>query len=204
VPRAASFTGGLSELTPNGGVRLPLDEAAVRALVPKLRAQNVNSFAIALPPLGYANATHERRAAEILRAEMEDVRVTLVSGSVPRNSRYETSDGRSPTPMFTLDRRLPRPNGRSAVKPRSSAARVYLVTSAARPRRSTGAALSRFVFSSRSPRAAPSSQAILPHLGGAGAVLLTMGGHHRQTCLIENYQPELALVFEVDRAARFS
>ena len=42
--------------------RLPLDEAAVRALVPKLRAQNVESIAFAFIH-AYANPAHEQRAA---------------------------------------------------------------------------------------------------------------------------------------------
>jgi N-methylhydantoinase A len=42
-------------------VRVPLDEAAVRALVPELRAQNVESVAFAFLH-SYANPEHERRA----------------------------------------------------------------------------------------------------------------------------------------------
>src|SRR6202012_5911295 len=46
VPRALRFTVP-ERIDSHGGVRLPLDEAAVRALVPKLRAQNVKNVAIA-------------------------------------------------------------------------------------------------------------------------------------------------------------
>ena len=71
VPRALRFTAA-ERVDAHGGVRLPLDEAALQALVPKLRAQEVKSVAIAFLH-AYANPAHERRAAEILRAEMPDV-----------------------------------------------------------------------------------------------------------------------------------
>ncbi|MFN5453833.1 hydantoinase/oxoprolinase N-terminal domain-containing protein, partial [Bradyrhizobium sp.] len=44
VPRALRFTVP-ERVDAHGDVRLPLDEAAVRALVPQLRAQNVTSIA---------------------------------------------------------------------------------------------------------------------------------------------------------------
>ena len=46
------------------GKVVPLDEAAVRALVPELRARNVESVAFAFLH-SYANPEHERRAAAI-------------------------------------------------------------------------------------------------------------------------------------------
>src|SRR5215475_3272577 len=63
VPRALRFTVP-ERVDAHGGVRLPLDETALRALVPKLRAQNVQSIAIAFLH-AYANPEHERRAASI-------------------------------------------------------------------------------------------------------------------------------------------
>src|SRR6201996_6869005 len=67
APRALRFT--VPERTDaHGAVRLPLDEAAVRALVPKLQEQNIESVAIAFLH-AYANPVHERRVASILREE---------------------------------------------------------------------------------------------------------------------------------------
>ena len=81
VPRSLRFTVP-ERVDAHGGVRLPLDEAAVRALVPKLRAQEVESIAFAFIH-AYANPAHEQRAASILQAEMPAIRVTLSSAVCP-------------------------------------------------------------------------------------------------------------------------
>ena len=64
APRSLRFTVP-ERIDAHGAVRLPLDEASVRALAPKLRALNVESVAIAFLH-SYANPEHERRAAAIL------------------------------------------------------------------------------------------------------------------------------------------
>jgi N-methylhydantoinase A len=87
VPRSLRFTVP-ERVDAHGDVRLPLDEAAVRALVPKLRAQNVESIAFAFIH-AYANPAHEQRAASILQAEMRDIRVTLSSAVCPEIREYE-------------------------------------------------------------------------------------------------------------------
>ncbi|MDU6726426.1 MAG: hydantoinase/oxoprolinase family protein, partial [Bradyrhizobium sp.] len=87
VPRALRFTVP-ERVDAHGDVRLPLDEAAVRALVPQLRAQNVTSIAIAFLH-AYANPAHERRAGEILAAEMPGVSITLSSAVCPEIREYE-------------------------------------------------------------------------------------------------------------------
>src|SRR6201996_469961 len=87
VPRSLRFTVP-ERVDAHGAVRLPLDEAAVRALAPRLQAQNVESVAFAFLH-AYANAAHERRAAEILQSEMPDVRLTLSSAVCPEIREYE-------------------------------------------------------------------------------------------------------------------
>jgi N-methylhydantoinase A len=87
VPRSLRFTVP-ERIDAHGGVRLPLDEEAVRALVPKLRAQNVESIAFAFIH-AYANPAHEQRAGSILQAEMPDIRVTLSSAVCPEIREYE-------------------------------------------------------------------------------------------------------------------
>src|SRR6202011_5247871 len=71
-----------------GAVRLPLDEAAVRALAPDLRAQNVESVAIAFLH-SYANPEHERRTAAILGEEMPGISATVSSAVCPEIREYE-------------------------------------------------------------------------------------------------------------------
>src|SRR5829696_8332502 len=68
VPRAVRFTVP-ERIDVHGKVRLPLDEAAVRALAPALRAACVDSVVFAFLH-SYANPEHEQRAAAVLKAEL--------------------------------------------------------------------------------------------------------------------------------------
>ena len=87
VPRALRFTVP-ERIDVHGDVRLPLDEAAVRALVPDLRADSVESVVFAFLH-SYANPEHERRAAAILKAEMPGLWVTLSCEVCPELREYE-------------------------------------------------------------------------------------------------------------------
>src|SRR5882724_4558714 len=87
APRSLRFTVP-ERIDAHGTVRLPLDEAAVRALAPELRAQNVESVALAFLH-SYANPEHERRAAAILKEELPALWVTLSSAVCPEIREYE-------------------------------------------------------------------------------------------------------------------
>ena len=87
VPRALRLT--IPErVTADGGVLLPLDEAAVSALVPALQALEVESVAIGFLH-SYANPAHERRCAEILRAALPELWLTLSCEVCPEIREYE-------------------------------------------------------------------------------------------------------------------
>src|SRR5881397_4109979 len=58
-----------------GEVLAPLDEEGVRAAIAEARRQRADAFAICFLH-SYANDAHERRAAEIVRAEWPEVAVT--------------------------------------------------------------------------------------------------------------------------------
>jgi N-methylhydantoinase A len=75
VPRALRFTVP-ERVDVHGSVRLPLDEAAVRALAPSLRAARVESVVFAFLH-SYANPEHEQRAAAVLKADMPALWRTL-------------------------------------------------------------------------------------------------------------------------------
>ncbi|SHN83611.1 hydantoinase/oxoprolinase family protein [Bradyrhizobium erythrophlei] len=202
VPRALRFTVP-ERIDAHGGVRLPLDEAAVRALAPKLRAQNVTSVAIAFLH-AYANAAHERRAAEILKAEMQDVRVTLSSAVCPEIREYERTSTAVANAYVQplIDGYL----GRMAEALRAEQFRgsIYLVTS--------GGGVTSIDTARRYPvrllESGPAGGAIFASqiaasLGESKVLSFDMGGTTAKICLIEKYQPESSRVFEVDRAARF-
>jgi N-methylhydantoinase A len=72
----------------DGRVLLPLDEAAVAALVPQLDALAVESVAIGFLH-SYANPAHEQRCAELLRAARPDLWLTLSCEVCPEIREYE-------------------------------------------------------------------------------------------------------------------
>ena len=71
-----------------GRVLVPLDEASVRALLPTLEAEGVESVAVGLIH-GYANPAHERRIGEILDEWRPGLPVTLASDVCPEVREYE-------------------------------------------------------------------------------------------------------------------
>ncbi len=87
IPRERRLTVP-ERVTADGGVLVPLDEAAVGALVPRLQALEVESVAIGFLH-AYANPAHERRCAEILRAGLPELWFTLSCEVCPEIREYE-------------------------------------------------------------------------------------------------------------------
>src|ERR1700759_3973415 len=71
-----------------GNVLLPLDTAAVRALIPMLRQEQVESIAVGLLH-SFVNPTHERRVRDILAEELPDIQVSLSSDVSPEMREWE-------------------------------------------------------------------------------------------------------------------
>jgi N-methylhydantoinase A len=202
VPRALRFTVP-ERVDAHGGVRLPLDEAAVRTLVPKLRALDVKSVAIAFLH-AYANPAHERRAGEILRAEMPDVRLTLSSAVCPEIREYERTSTAVANAYVQplIDGYLGRMA--EALEVEQFRGSIYLVTS--------GGGVTSIDTARRFPvrllESGPAGGAIFASqiaasLGESKVLSFDMGGTTAKICLIEKYRPETSRLFEVDRAARF-
>jgi N-methylhydantoinase A len=202
VPRYLRFTVP-ERIDAHGDVRLPLDEAAVRALAPKLRVQNVESVAFAFLH-AYANPAHERRAASILQAEMPDVWVTLSSAVCPEIREYERTSTAVANAYVQplMDGYLGRMA--QALQVQQFRGAIYLVTS--------GGGVTSIETARRFPvrllESGPAGGAIFANqiaagLGESKVLSFDMGGTTAKICLIEKYQPETSRLFEVDRAARF-
>src|SRR6516164_4580308 len=71
-----------------GNVLLPLDSAAVRALVPALRRERVESIAVGLLH-AFVNPVHERRVRDILTKELPGIPVSLSSEVSPEMREWE-------------------------------------------------------------------------------------------------------------------
>ncbi|UPT98947.1 hydantoinase/oxoprolinase family protein [Bradyrhizobium barranii subsp. apii] len=202
APRSLRFTVP-ERIDAHGAVRLPLDEAAVRALAPKLRALNVESVAIAFLH-SYANPEHERRTAAILSEEMPGISVTVSSAVCPEIREYERTSTAVANAYVQplIDGYLARMADALQVEQFRGA--IYLVTS--------GGGVTSIETARRFPvrlvESGPAGGAIFAaqiaaRLGESKVLSFDMGGTTAKICLIEKYQPETSRVFEVDRAARF-
>ena len=203
VPRPLRFT--VPERVDSGGrVRLPLDEAAVRALVPRLREAEVTSIAVAFMH-SYAAPAHEARVRAILESELSGVEISLSSEVCPEIREYERTS-------TTCANAYVRPLiagylGRleAALAERGFVCPVYLMTS--------GGGLTTIETARRFPirlvESGPAGGAILAarlarELDEPRVFSFDMGGTTAKLCLINAFAPQAARSFEVDRSARFS
>ncbi len=72
----------------NGNVERALDEAAARAVIERMLAQEVDAIAICLVN-AYANGVHEARLRALIRERNADIPVTLSSELLPEIREYE-------------------------------------------------------------------------------------------------------------------
>ncbi|MCP5030280.1 MAG: hydantoinase/oxoprolinase family protein [Actinomycetia bacterium] len=87
VPRHLRL-GVPERLAATGEILRPLDEEAVRALIPTLIGHGVESVAVGFLH-SFVDATHERRVGQILADELPEVAVTLSSEVCPEIREYE-------------------------------------------------------------------------------------------------------------------
>lgn len=202
VPRRLRFTVP-ERMDVHGKVRLPLDEAAVRAVAARLRAAEVQAVAVALIH-GYANDAHERCIHDLLAEECPGLAVTLASEVAPEIREYERTSTAvanayvQPLMAGYLGRL------RDGFRAAGSTAPIHLMTS--------GGSLASLETARRFPirlvESGPAGGAILA-AGVAAArgerkvLSFDMGGTTAKICLIEDGAPMKSRVFEVDRQARF-
>jgi N-methylhydantoinase A len=202
VPRHLRFT--IPErVDAAGGVRRPLDEAAVRALAPVLRREEIGAVAVALLH-SYANPAHEERIRAILAEVLPDLPVSLSSEVCPEIREYDRSSTTIANAYVQplMARYLTRLGQMLAEE--GFGGPVYLMTSGGGL--TTLAAAARFPI--RLVESGPAGGAILASWLAAQAredsvVSFDMGGTTAKICLIEDGRPQSSRSFEVDRAARF-
>ncbi|MBL8697564.1 MAG: hydantoinase/oxoprolinase family protein [Alphaproteobacteria bacterium] len=202
VPRHLRFTVP-ERVDAGGGVRRALDEAAVRALAPQLKAAGVGAVAVAFLH-SYANTAHETRVREILAKELPEVAIALSCEVCPEIREYDRTSTTIANAyvqplMARYLRRLERMLAEDGYR-----GPVYLMTS--------GGGLTTLDAAARFPirlvESGPAGGAILAsHLamqaGEDKVVSFDMGGTTAKICLIEKGEPQSSRSFEVDRAARF-
>nr|WP_178130388.1 hydantoinase/oxoprolinase family protein [Reyranella sp. CPCC 100927] len=202
VPRALRFTVP-ERMDVQGNVRLPLDEAAVRALVPILQQQDVGAVAVAFLH-AYANSAHERRTREILFEALPGLSVTLSCEACPEVREYDRTSTAVANAyiqplMAGYLARL-----RDGFAAEGFRGMIYLMTS--------GGGLTALETARKFPirlvESGPAGGAILAantaaERGEDKVLSFDMGGTTAKICLIQHYTPFKSRSFEVDRAARF-
>ena len=186
-----------------GRVLLPLDEAAVRGLVPGLKAAGVESVAVGFLH-SFVNPDHERRAGAILAEGLPGVPVSLSSEVSPEMREWErfstTVANAYVQPMMA--RYLGRLEGE--LRAIGLDAPVFLMLS--------GGGLTTIETACRFPirlvESGPAGGAIFSaHVArecGLGSVLsFDMGGTTAKICLIDGFRPQTSRTFEVARVGRF-
>ena len=202
VPRDLRFTVP-ERMDARGTVQLPLDEAAVLALVPQLRDAGVESIAVAFLH-AYANPTHERRVQALLQEAMPDITISISSDVCPEIREYERTSTTvanayvQPLMAGYLGRL------REALDARGFEGALYLVTS--------GGGLTALETARQFPvrlvESGPAGGAIFAaqcaeRLAENRVLSFDMGGTTAKVCLIEDGEPASSRFFEVDRTARF-
>jgi len=186
-----------------GRVIRDLDEDGLRALAPTLREQNVESLAVGFLH-AYANPDHEQRAGEILAELLPDVSITLSSEVCPEVREYErlTTATANAYVRPMMDAYLKRLD--AGLRQLGLGCPLLMMTS--------GGGLTTLQTAGRQPirlvESGPAGGAILAReiareLDLDKVISFDMGGTTAKICLIEDFAPQKAREFEVDRQARF-
>ena len=202
VPRYLRLTVP-ERLDNEGRIKLPLDEAAVRALVPALVREAVESIAVGLLH-AFVNPVHERRIREILTAALPDVAISLSSEVSPEMREWErfstTAANAYVQPMMA--RYLTRLE--TGLRTLGLSAPIFLMLS--------GGGLTTIETACRFPirlvESGPAGGAIFSadvarQCGLASVLSFDMGGTTAKICLIDDFKPQTARTFEVARVGRF-
>ncbi|MDB5412041.1 MAG: methylhydantoinase [Rubritepida sp.] len=186
-----------------GKVLKPLDEGAVRALIPFLISEGIESLAIGYLH-GFVNPAHEQRTAEIIRAEWADLPISLSSEVSPEMREWErfstTAANAYVQPMMaSYLARL-----EAGLREGGVMCPLFLMLS--------GGGLTTIETASRFPirlvESGPAGGAIFSaHVakqrGWSKVLSFDMGGTTAKVCLIDDFAPQASRTFEVARVGRF-
>jgi N-methylhydantoinase A len=202
VPRDLRF--GIPErMDGRGNVLLPLDEAAVKALAPKLKAAGIEAIAIGYMH-AYLDGKHERRTRDILAELLPGVSISLSSEVSPEIREYErwSTAVANAYVQPVMDRYLGRLD--AALRQRGVDCPLFMITSGG----GLAALETARKFPIRLVESGPAGGAILAaalarQCGLDKVLSFDMGGTTAKICLIDNGEPQHSRTFEVARQYRF-
>ncbi|MCH8239364.1 MAG: hydantoinase/oxoprolinase family protein, partial [Proteobacteria bacterium] len=202
VPRALRWPVG-ERMNWRGQILTPLDENSVTALIPEIARQKIESLAIGLLH-AYANPAHEQRIAEIIQHAYPDLPISLASEVCPEIREYERQSTTcanayiqpiAASYLHALETSLKQAGFVCPCLLMTSAGGLITIATAMR-------------FPVRLMESGPAGGAILAahlakRLGHDRVISFDMGGTTAKICLLDDGQPLLSRMFEVDRAHRF-
>lgn len=187
----------------SGQILRPLDEAALRALVPLLRDYCIESVAIGFLH-AFVNPVHEQRVREILTETMPEIPVSLSSEVSPEMREWERfSTAAANAYVQPLMARYLR-GLEAELRDLGSEAPIFLMLS--------GGGLTTIDtachFPIRLVESGPAGGALFSaHVARqcelTEVLSFDMGGTTAKICLIDDYRPQTARVFEIARVGRF-
>jgi N-methylhydantoinase A len=182
---------------------IPLDEDALQILVAQIGAAGYESIAVGFIH-SYVNPTNERRVREVIRRELPEVSVSISSEVSPQMREYERfntvcANAYVQPQMASYLVRL-----RDQLQDRGITCPLYLVHSGGGLMSVESAA----EFPVRLVESGPAGGAIFAadlaaRYGRDRVLSYDMGGTTAKITLIEDFRPQTAKTFEVDRTARF-
>jgi N-methylhydantoinase A/oxoprolinase/acetone carboxylase beta subunit len=202
VPRHLRI-GVTERIQADGRIRTPLDEDEVRQAARHFREANVDAIAV-LFLHSYRNNTHERRAGEILAAELPGVVISLSHEVYPEPKEYE----RGSTTVLdayvkrTTESYLDRLS--QGLKQRGYQRRLFVMLSNGGTTTAENAKAVPIQLVESGPAAGVEAAAYFGRSMGIERILsFDMGGTTAKLCIVENGRAERSRIFEVDRMKRF-
>jgi N-methylhydantoinase A len=202
VDRALRF-GVPERLDGRGNVLLPLDEDAVRALIPALKANAIEAVAIGYMH-AYLDGAHERRTRDILLEALPNLSISLSSEVSPEIREYErwSTAAANAYVQPVMDRYLGELD--AALKAQGFTCPLFMITSGG----GLAALQTARKFPIRLVESGPAGGAILAaalskQCGFDKVLSFDMGGTTAKICLIDDGEPQHSRTFEVARQYRF-
>jgi N-methylhydantoinase A len=188
---------------PDGGIRMPLDEAAARAAIRALRDAGVQAVAICLLH-AFANPAHEKRLAELVAEEAPELAVCLSAELVPEIGEYErgstTIANAYVLPIFA--RYLARLD--EGLRAAGVTGPLFLMLSDGGTVAGEVAARHPIRLVQSGPAGGVQAARVYGEVAQAPDILcFDMGGTTAKAALIDGGQPARSLDFEVSRVDRF-
>ena len=186
-----------------GNVLIPLDEAAVRTLAPKLKAAGIEAIAIGYMH-AYLDGKHERRTRDILTDLLPGVSISLSSEVSPEIREYErwSTAVANAYVQPVMDRYLGRLD--DGLRHKGFTCPLFMITSGG----GLAALETARKFPIRLVESGPAGGAILAaalarQCGLDKVLSFDMGGTTAKICLIDHGEPQHSRTFEVARQYRF-